>query len=167
MIEKLKFGISIIIFICMFLPLGSCGRKVTPEPSVGNKKLGKINTRSTNPSLDIKAVPRSSIEYFTPINDIKINDPTSWLLLAIFIWPLVIILSKKYFLKTKWKLLIYSFFELLFSAFSIYCIHEILYDFWYKPTIWGHLVFTLFITYLLILIYEMANEYRMARFRRI
>jgi len=166
MIEKLKFGISIIIFICMFLPLGSCGREVTSEPSVENKKLGKINTKSTNPSLDI-----SSIEYFTPINEIineiKINDPTSWLLLAIFIWPLVIILSKKYFLKTKWKLLIYSFFELLFSAFSIYCIHKILYDFWYKPTIWGHLVFTLFITYLLILIYEMANKYRMARFRRI
>lgn len=168
MIEKIKVIIGVITLIFIFLPLGSCERKVVESYS----SVVSEESLSTEPEIkdpDSKRhIPKNhELDYLIPIKEFELNEPTSWLMLIVFIWPLLLFAIKKYLIKVKWKKLTLSILELFFSVFSIYFVYSLLYLLWYEPTKWGYLALIILVSYFLILLFELLSPYFRLKLKKI
>ena len=168
MIGKIKFIIGVITLIFIFLPLGSCERKAVESYSA----VVIEDSLSSKPEMKDSAsqkhiLSHSEPDYLIPIKVFEFNKPSTWLMVIIFIWPLLLLATKIYLIKAKWQKLTLSTLELLFSGFSIYFIYSLLYQLWYEPTKWGYLAFVVVVSYFIVLLYELFSPYFLLRLKKI
>ncbi len=165
MIEKVKLAIGIVCLIFIFLPLGSCERN-SYVPSLNDDSnstnTGKCDKISLNQIED-----NVKIEFLIPINEFEFSKPKSWLMVVVFIWPLLILSAKKHFGKKGWKQSTLSILEFLISGFSIYFIFSLLFRLWYTPTKWGYFAYFFAIFYFLLVLLELLNKGILLRSKRI
>jgi hypothetical protein len=137
--------------ISLFLPIGSCDRKHMNEPHEPSEILiDKDEGSDTNE----KVVPKSEIEYLVLIEDVSLTEPSSWISLFAFLWPIPFLILKSKVATSKRKRIIFSIVELLLVSFSVYFIYFVVLFFWYDPTFWGYLVVIVISIYALLYLAE-------------
>ncbi len=136
MIQKIKIILAILLIVCTCLPLGSCEQKKIEiiEHASGEKslrRLSAINEASTEGT-------KQKVTYLIPIKNFNFQEQDTWIGLFAFIWPLPLLITKRMFLRTKWRRRIASALELLFTAFSTFFIYSIVFKLWFKPMMAGY-----------------------------
>jgi len=168
MVEKIKFIIAALILIFIFLPLGSCERKAVKIHSSAVNEDSLSTMTEMQDLSSIKNIQKNDeLDYLIPIKEFKFNEPLSWLMVIVFIWPLLFLATKKYLIKGNWKKLTMSTVELLFCGFSIYFLYSLLYQLWYEPTKWGYLAFAIIASYFVIILFEIFSSYLQLRLKKI
>ena len=168
MIGKIKFIIGVITLILIFLPLGSCERKaVESYSSVVSEDSLSSKTEMKDSASQKHILSHYEPDYLIPIKEFEFNKPSTWLMVIVFIWPLLLLATKIYLIKAEWQKLTLSTVELLFSGFSIYFVYSLLYQLWYEPTKWGYLAFIVVVSYFIVLLYELFSQYFRLRLKKI
>jgi len=131
MMNKIKTILAVILIICTCLPLSRCEKKIikvpVPQDQVGvgkNKSFSDINQKDA----EIK------YSYLIPIKEVRIDEPSTFLWIFVFVWPLPFwfLKSRIYF---KWKTLLFSLLEVLLIGISFYPI--VLWAFFMGETMYG------------------------------
>jgi hypothetical protein len=141
--EKIKIVLAVLLVICTFMPLGSCGGK---QAATNDQTQTSSNESPAAKTEDEKG---DAVGYLILIRMLDSSDPLTWWLFVVFVWPLPLLIIKRFLLKSTWKRRIGNILELLLSGYSAFVIYSLMFAFWLTPMFWGY-VATLIITLYLI-----------------
>lgn len=145
-----------ILLISIFMPLGSCERKQIPrnEQTQTSPHQGQSPTA---PQLTDKE--KGSTEYLIPIKFFESSEPSTWLFLGAFIWPLPFLAIKGFLLKSKWKRRIGNVLELSLSGLSAYVIYSFVFTLFFDPMTWGYIATFAMSLYLIVHLVDVLIPY--------
>ncbi|MBM4341594.1 MAG: hypothetical protein FJ110_18870 [Deltaproteobacteria bacterium] len=156
MFWKIKIVLAVILLISIFMPLGSCERKQIPK----NEQTQTSPQQERSPTAPQSTnMERSSIEYLVPIKFLELSEPSTWLFLVTFVWPLPFLAIKGFLLKSKWKRRIGNLLEFLLSGFSAYVIYSFVFTLFYEPMTWGYIATLAMSLYLMVHLAEVLIPY--------
>lgn len=127
-LERFKRLLAILILMCFFLPIAQC----TAKAPISNHEISeKI----------------SATEVFIPVAVIQFKEIDELIIIAIFVWPLVIS-PFRWRVHTAKREMLVNFIELIFSAASIVYL-VLVFHFWGDVLYGGIIVLSAFTAYLL------------------
>ena len=143
MIHRLKLILGMLLLACIFLPLGSCqDKQIAGDPS-------RIQVKEQAVS--------ENVQHLTPLMQIKLSEPDSWILFLSFIWPLPLVFFRQRLRPggTGWKAGLLA--ELFLALLSTIVIYSFIFKLWYEPTIFGYLAILLMTGYAALSAWELKS----------
>jgi hypothetical protein len=157
MIFRIKITLGLLLAFFLFLPVGSCEKT---QPVRYDEISGKLIYQNKGTDSSDHLDSKGEKSYLVLIEDVSLTDPGTWISLFVFLWPIPFLIIKNKTIKTKWKKVIASIIEMLFTGFSIYFIYFIVFFFLYDPTVWGYLAASVISVYGLLHLFEIFLLFR-------
>jgi len=140
MIRVLKTIFSLIIFVCIFLPISQCSMKTKPEVDLNTGEVLKLSETVKEDIVILNFV-------FNEDEEISIH---SLIFLSIFIIPLFLALMPNF---SYWKRILKLIFQSLFSFWLVYNSYQMVFGF-SNPLIAGWFLIFASVSFLVLSLFE-------------
>lgn len=155
MIRKIKLFIGFLLLVCTCLPLGSCQKKPVLPLIAGETSSQEV--KITPPEKKAYTSEATEKDYLIPITELDMNDFSSWLFFASFIWPVPFLIVTRKLQPTLRNKKMCGIVELTLSIFSAFVIYSFVFNLFYTPMFFGYIAFLLIIFYSLLTIIEISK----------